>query len=152
MNTGLEECSCATKANANFTIEEMTSGNPNLAKYTETDSIFSEKNVRFYATEEAEEYTWYIGSEVIHTREVMRYFDNSLVGQTIPVKLVVKKSPNLICFPNEDGTDSLVKYFTVAQLPTYDFLDFVFFKVISTSSTSRPVLWSTILPLTTLVV
>jgi hypothetical protein len=119
-------CDCATEVSAAFTIEEMTTGNPNFNWNTETDSIFGNKNVRFYAEENNAEYTWYIGSEIINTREVKRYFPNSLVGQTIPISLVVKKQPNLICFPNDDGYDSITNYFTVAQLSLYENYDTTF--------------------------
>jgi len=119
-------CDCATEVSAAFTIEEMTTGNPNFNWNTETDSIFGNKNVRFYAEENNAEYTWYIGSEIINTREVKRYFPNSLVGQTIPISLVVKKQPNLICFPNDDGYDSITNYFTVAQLSIYANIDTTF--------------------------
>lgn len=113
-NNGLENCSCAHEVSADFTIEEIASV-VNDQYLTETDLIFGNKNVRFNAKENNAQYTWYIGSEVLTTQEVKRYFANSLVGQTIPISLVVKKSPNLICFPNDDGYDSITKYFTVAQ-------------------------------------
>ena len=113
-NNGLENCSCAHEVSADFTIEEIASV-VNDQYLTETDLIFGNKNVRFYAKENNAQYTWYIGSEVLTTQEVKRYFANSLVGQTIPISLVVKKSPNSICFPNDDGYDSITKYFTVAQ-------------------------------------
>jgi hypothetical protein len=119
-------CDCATGVSAAFTIEEMTSGIPNFNWNTETDLVFGDKNVRFYAKENNAEYTWYIGSEIINTREVKRYFSNSLVGQTIPISLVVKKKPNLICFPYDDGYDSITNYFTVAQLSLYENYDTTF--------------------------
>lgn len=114
-----EDCDCANAVSAEFVIEEMTTGNLNFARYTETDKIFGNKNVRFYAKEENAEYTWYIGNEILNTREVKRYFENSMVGQSIPITLVVKKNPNSICFPNDDGYDSLIHYFSVAQLDLY---------------------------------
>ncbi|MBP5982428.1 MAG: hypothetical protein KA734_01810 [Fluviicola sp.] len=126
MTNGLTDCGCAEETSANFLMEEMTTGNNNFARFTDTDMIFSSKNVRFSAKENNAAYTWYIGAEVLHTKEVTRFFDNSFVGQTIPITLVVKKKPNTICFPNDDGVDSIIKYLTIAQLPTYDFLDTTF--------------------------
>ena len=119
-------CDCAKEVSADFLMEEMTTGNTNFARYTDTDSIFSDKNVRFTAIEDDAEYTWYIGTEVLHTKSVTRYFDNTLVGQSLPISLVVKKKSNTICFPNDDGKDSILKYLSVAQLGTYDFLDTTF--------------------------
>jgi hypothetical protein len=119
-------CDCATEVSAAFTIEEIGSIFNPEQYVTETDLVFGNKNVRFYAEENNAEYTWYIGSEIINTREVKRYFPNSLVGQTIPISLVVKKKPNLICFPNDDGYDSITNYFTVAQLSLYENYDTTF--------------------------
>jgi hypothetical protein len=114
-NNGLENCACAHEVNADFTIEEMTTNNPNFVKYTETDTIFAGKNVRFYAKEENATYTWYIGSEVLDSREVKRYFAETLAGQTISISLVVHKTPNLLCFPSDDGYDSITKSFVIAD-------------------------------------
>jgi hypothetical protein len=119
-------CDCATEVSAAFTIEEIGSIINPEQYVTETDLVFGNKNVRFYAKENNAEYTWYIGSEIINTREVKRYFSNSLVGQTIPISLVVKKKPNLICFPFDDGYDSITNYFTVAQLSLYENYDTTF--------------------------
>ncbi|MDB0037897.1 hypothetical protein N9F08_00890 [bacterium] len=125
MNPQYEECNCAHEVSAEFLMEEMSSFTTS-AKYTNTDSIFSSKNVRFYGLEENAEYTWYIGTEIVTSREVIRYFNDGLVGQTLPIALVVKKTPNNICFPNDDGYDSIVKQLSVAQLPTYTLLDTTF--------------------------
>ncbi len=123
-----EDCGCAKEVSADFVMEEMTTGNINFARYTNTDSIFGDKNVRFTALEENADYTWYIGSEVIKTKEVTRFFPNSMVGQTIPVTLVTKKKANIICLPNDDGYDSIVKYLTIAETYDYDgpFVDSTF--------------------------
>lgn len=114
-NHGLQNCSCAHEVSADFTIEEMTTNNTSFAKYTETDTIFAGKNVRFYGMEDNATYTWYIGSEVLDTREVKRYFAETLVGQTITISLVVHKTPNLLCFPSDDGYDSITKSFVIAD-------------------------------------
>lgn len=110
-----EGCDCAKEVSADFLMEEMTSGNTNWALYTNTDSIYSKKNVRFTANEDSAEYTWYIGTEILHTRSITRYFDNSLQGQSLPITLVVKKKANTICFPNDDGYDSIVKQLHVSN-------------------------------------
>ena len=81
-----------------------------------TTDNFLRKVVKFEAKEEGANYTWYIGTEIIHTREVVRSFTAaSLVGQTIAVTLVVEKTPNLNCSPNDDGKDSLTRYFEVVD-------------------------------------
>ncbi len=112
-----KECDCAKEVSAEFLMEEMATPINWLyeRKSTDTDTIYAEQNVRFFAKDTNANYTWYIGSEVIEDREFYRFFDKSLTGQTLPITLVVKKKPNLICFPNDDGYDSIVRYLTVAE-------------------------------------
>ena len=121
-NNGLKNCDCAHQVNANFSIEEIASVVNQDQYLTETDTIYAGKNVRFYAKEDSAEYTWYIGSEVLTTREVKRYFSSAYAGITIPISLVVKKKPNSICFPNDDGYDSISKSFYIVpelQFPQF---------------------------------
>lgn len=121
-NNGLKNCDCAHQVNANFSIEEIASVVNQDQYLTETDTIYAGKNVRFYAKEDSAEYTWYIGSEVLTTREVKRYFSSAYAGITIPISLVVKKKPNSICFPNDDGHDSISKSFYIVpelQFPQF---------------------------------
>lgn len=115
LRDGLQDCGCAKEVSADFTMEEMTTSNPNIAKYTLTDSIYGEHCVRFTALEENAEYTWYIGSEILHSREVIRLFPNDLIGQSLPMTLVVKKKPNSICLPSDEGYDSIVQKLIVAR-------------------------------------
>jgi len=110
-------CSCAKEVSADFTMEEQTTSNPNFVKYTNTDTIFKNKNVRFTALENSADYTWYIGTEIISNKTVSRYFSDAWVGENIPVTLVVKKKPNLICLPNDDGYDSITKILHVSEFP-----------------------------------
>ena len=109
------DCDCAKEVSADFMMEEMTTGNTNFAKYTDTDLIYGDKNVRFTALEEGADYTWYIGSEILKTKEVTRFFSNSMIGQTLPIILVIKKKTNTICFPQDDGYDSIIKYLTIVS-------------------------------------
>lgn len=109
-------CECAREVTADFTMEERSHASAN-AYFTNTDTIFKDKDVRFTALEEDAEYTWYIGIEELNTREVSRYFDQSLSGSNIPITLVVKKAPNKLCFPDDNGYDSTTKILHVSQYP-----------------------------------
>jgi hypothetical protein len=113
-------CDCLSEVNADFLMDEMTSGNDNFAKYTSTDSIFKGKNVRFTAITDNAEYKWHIGSEILETKTFKRYFDVNLAGNNIPITLVVRKQPNKICFPNDDGYDSITRILSVTNFPIYD--------------------------------
>lgn len=117
----LEECSCAHEVSADFTMEEQYHNNPNLPNLlTETDSIFSQRYVRFTAKESDAEYHWYVGTEEIYDPQFVRFFPNTYDGQNLPLTLVVKKKPNKICFPNDDGYDSIKKYINVTYEYDYE--------------------------------
>ncbi|MDD2982007.1 MAG: hypothetical protein PHQ74_01340 [Crocinitomicaceae bacterium] len=120
-------CDCAKEVSAEFLMEEMAEfPGASSNKFTSTDTIFKNKNVQFRAMEEDAEYTWYIGQEVLTTQEVIRYFNASLAGQNIPISLVVKKKPNNICLPLDDGYDSITKTLTVTQYINDTGTDFEF--------------------------
>ncbi|MNK08312.1 hypothetical protein D3C87_262440 [compost metagenome] len=115
-----QHCGSAEEVSADFWIEEMTTGNANFAKYTDTDSILGSKSVRFRAKLGGAVYKWYIGSEIITDSVFSRFFGPATLGQTIPVTLVVRKTPNNNCFPADDGYDSIVKYLTITDYPMED--------------------------------
>lgn len=107
-----DPCDCATEVSAEFEILEILApfGNWESDIRTPTDVILSQKNVEFKAKmENADQYIWYIGTEVLDTRSVIRYFDDAQVGQQIPISLVVRSKPNINCFPEDDGYDSVCK-------------------------------------------
>ena len=109
-------CDCAHEVSAEFKMEEtgglFTTYEGNTQYMTETDTAYSNRVIWFTAKEEDAEYTWYIGAEVIHEKQFYRIFDHSVAGQTLPMTLVVKKSPNTKCYPNDDGYDSITKMIT----------------------------------------
>lgn len=108
-------CAGAKEISAEFTIGELTSSIPSWSDTTFTDTIFKNKNVHFNALEEDADYTWYVGTEVLNEKSFTRYFDASLVGTTQTISLVVRKEPNSVCLPNDDGYDSISKTLYVSQ-------------------------------------
>jgi hypothetical protein len=95
---------------ASFTIMEQFSGNYTPIRYFvpyDTDTI-NQYLVEFAAPEGFNKYTWLIGSEVLNQQVVYR--NNFPRGQTTPITLIVERTPNNICFPNDDGIDTLVRY------------------------------------------
>jgi len=110
-------CDCATEVSAEFKMEELAGypGTSLAEKKSETDTIYGNSPVMFTALEDGADYTWYLGAEVIKEKEFWRYFNNTLIGQTLPVSLVVKKNPNTTCLPNDDGYDSISKTITVVD-------------------------------------
>ena len=110
-----DPCEGAEEVTADFTIMEdgypstLPLGSPldTLFKPFDTDTVRLTR-VEFTAKEEDAEYTWLIGAETLHTRSVVR--SGFPKGETIPITLIVKKEPNTMCFPDDDGIDTLVRY------------------------------------------
>jgi len=128
MNANVQNpCALAHEVSADFTMEEIATqiGAVNEEQYrTETDTIYEGRNVRFHALEDNAEYTWYIGSEILHEQTFYRQFNAPLAGQTLPITLVVKKKINEVCFPNDDGYDSITKNIIVTDaFTTYAFFN-----------------------------
>lgn len=113
-----DPCECATEVSAEFDILEILGTHPWLPnERTPTDHILGDKNVEFKAKmENADSYKWYLGTEVLNTRSIVRYFDESLANENITISLAVRSQPNSYCFPDDDGYDSISKTFTVKPI------------------------------------
>jgi hypothetical protein len=113
------DCSTIQETSAAFTMEELTTI-PADGFYTETDTIYANKIVRFRATAlGAASYTWYIGTDTVKTQEVLKTITHTWANQTLPITLIVKKDKSA-CFPTDDGYDSITKYLTVMPLTLFD--------------------------------
>ncbi|MDD2982006.1 MAG: hypothetical protein PHQ74_01335 [Crocinitomicaceae bacterium] len=117
MSAVKDPCDCAKEVSADFVIKEIASTIEDL--WILTDTTFHNKQIRFSALEQDAEYKWYIGTEQFTTQKASRHFGSQWAGFDIPITLVVKKAPNNICFPNDDGYDSITKVFHVSQFPIY---------------------------------
>lgn len=95
---------------ASFTMEERywyaTAVKELFVQY-DTDTAVIDA-MEFKAPEGFDKYTWIIGAETLHERVVYR--SDFPRGQSIPITLIVEKEPSLICFPNDDGVDTLTRY------------------------------------------
>jgi len=109
-----DPCDCASEVSADFDILER---HIQLAQseFIVTDHVLGggSKQVRFRAIEKDAEYKWFIGLDVEVEKETFKNFGSQWIGSTIPITLVVKKEPNLICFPDDDGYDSITKTFNI---------------------------------------
>jgi hypothetical protein len=110
-----EDCSCAKEVSADFKMEESGSSDFN-GNRAETDTSLFYKYALFSANEVNAEYTWYLDSEEINNKnKFSQYYGEESINKTIKVTLVVKKKPNKICLPNDDGYDSVTKFFHVSN-------------------------------------
>jgi hypothetical protein len=54
-------------------------------------------------------YHWIIGANDYYTQEVSFNFSSTYVDQQIPITLIVSRTPNTACFPEDDGLDTVSK-------------------------------------------
>lgn len=102
-------CKGLSETSADFTIMEDFSYLPEYESnwpYYACDTVAT-KFVRFTAKDSiADSYLWSIGAGRYTTRTVTLNFSNSF-ETIVPVTLVVKKKPNVSCFPKDDGIDTV---------------------------------------------
>lgn len=66
-----------------------------------------------------DEVEWIIGTDPTHRygkQIYVQFFSNDVKGSTIPITCIVRKTPNLLCYPDDDGVDTIVRnvYFDTA--------------------------------------
>ncbi|MGM0479701.1 MAG: hypothetical protein ACQERC_10800 [Bacteroidota bacterium] len=113
-NESKDPCDCANEVSADFEIWEGSSQVPN-PRQTLTDTTYKDRTVEFRALEENAVYTWYIGADVETEQVTWKYFSDQWANQDIPITLVVEKEPNNVCFPEDDGYDSITKTFHISD-------------------------------------
>ena len=63
-------------------------------------------------------YTWILGAETINEPYFERDFIDTREDENdIPITLIIEKEPDLDCFPEDDGKDTLVKYIRFVDSP-----------------------------------
>lgn len=107
-----DPCRALHATSADFSIMEYH-GNiyplNQLWKYYSSDTV-SSLYIQFKANDSlADAYEWHIGSGIYTKRSVALYFPNSIVGQSVPITLILSKKTNQTCFPNDRGVDTLTK-------------------------------------------
>ncbi len=105
-----KDCPLSDKVNAGFSITEEASAvnsYPPLLDYTaDTNSGYS---VRFTAAIADASYEWHIGINAYTQRSFSLDFSQTPDGSMIPIMLIVHKTPDHDCYPDDDGVDTLVK-------------------------------------------
>lgn len=97
-----------------FTIsEQLGYGSPNNEIYTEDNLVVGRKLKFSVVDKNASSYTWYLGTDTFqYLTEKVLPIGIDLEYGTYYAALVLEKEPNLICFPNDAGSDSVYKKFT----------------------------------------
>lgn len=89
-------------------VEDFEFDEPIPYKPLESDTVLR-SDITFTALDmgKGADFTWYIGREVLKGRTVTRR--SFPENEDIPITLVVRREPDLDCFPNDDGYDSLTR-------------------------------------------
>jgi hypothetical protein len=84
----------------------------------EVDTIAAHRNstIFFTAEDSLAEYEWTVGKDprIYRERSFSLNFDRAYGN--VPVRLIVRKTPNKSCFPYDNGVDTLVKNLNVVPL------------------------------------
>jgi len=122
-------CEGRSEVSADFHILEMHSAGyntPNSPLFTDTDTIFADKNVRLVPKgSDFDEVRWYIEDKIYKSKTIDLYFEPERAGETITYTLAVNKAhTDILCFPNDDGYDSITRTLYIAPAhPKYPFND-----------------------------
>ncbi len=117
-----EEGSCAGEheVSAEFDVRQaMAGGNafvPSWIHPVGEEGMFLVTSLaRFVALEDDASYSWTIGAGEYDAQFGNLSFSDDDIGSIIPVTLIVDKMPNLECFPEDDGADTLTKFVKVIE-------------------------------------
>lgn len=90
--------------------------------YSKSDTILYANIGNFIAKEENATYQWRIGNddrEFSSSKVSLRFLE---ITGNIPVKLIVNKAPDTICFPGDDGIDTITKILYVKKFTESDMI------------------------------
>jgi hypothetical protein len=99
-------CANAQEISADFAIEAAVGD-----RYFEGDTIYDLNLVRFRAKQQLDEYKWVLGAETLSTQAFSR--TSFPKGTWLTLSLMVKSKTNSLCFPEDNGIDTLAKRFYV---------------------------------------
>ena len=99
-------CANMQETKADFVIEELLGD-----RYFEGDTIWCCNGVRFRPLQEADEYIWILGEDTI--KQKIAYKSIFPLKGWFDAILIIKRKPNNICFPNDNGMDTLRRKFYV---------------------------------------
>lgn len=101
-----DPCYGVSKTSASFKIEERVG-----SYWVETDTVDRYSSVRFTAYQEGESYRWLIGADEYHEKSFS--LSNFPHDRWIGITLIIKRTPNKLCYPNDNGIDTVYRRFYV---------------------------------------
>jgi len=118
-----DPCYGKEKPSAKFVMEESNIELVNNGIWI-ADSVFYGTRIRFGSqyTNSKYKHTWYVGTETFYTPVTPhRNFNSQPRPQYITISHVLEYTPNLQCFPEDDGKDSVAQQFRLIASLNDDF-------------------------------
>ena len=110
----IDPCLNYKSTSANFKIEEEFYG-----RWFESDTIICNSDIHFTAEQSGSGYSyeWHIGNDprTFGTKQVLLFFSTPTV---INVQLIVRRTPNINCDPNDNGVDTINKTMVAIEFYT----------------------------------
>ena len=110
--SNFDPCLLKKPVSADFTIHETFQLRRDYWKPYDTDTV-NTYEVIFTAKEAGAEYEWTLGAETIYERSFSR--NEFPLKSNIDIQLIVTKTPDHSCFPDDDGVDTLKRTFHIAE-------------------------------------
>lgn len=116
-------CTSSHKVSASFLIQEDWNSNDYGSgqwEYYDSDTL-STVRVKFTANEDGATYRWQIGTDtnVFTQKSFSLSFNDYLAAhpgyRRFDVRLIVNRTPDTRCFPDDDGIDTIIRTFTIVD-------------------------------------
>jgi hypothetical protein len=118
----MDPCAGSQEVSADFTMEGRIGFVSGEYIYVESEGVccrpFGNSGsdlVRLRAKQDSLDCTWIIGSDTIHSQEYSFVFGHDFCGGSYPITLIVQGEPDLSCFPNDNGMDTLTRIIHVVD-------------------------------------
>lgn len=111
--TPVDPCAGSSEVSAGFIVEAIVDIAP--IQWRQVDGVYNTQQIRVTAQQEGLNYKWIIGSDTIYDQQYTFYFPQGSEGQSYPIKLIVSGTIDSVCFPNDNGMDTIVKYLPVVD-------------------------------------
>lgn len=106
-----DPCKGLKPVSADFEVFETSGGGGTRWEYVACDTIIVSDIILKAIEEGADEYLWKVGFSEYKGRSINLSISSEDMRNLsyFPVQLIVKKKPNLACFPKDDGIDTFAK-------------------------------------------
>jgi hypothetical protein len=118
-----DPCASKSEVSATFTVLQQASIAGNFLdtlKPCFDEILVGNKTIYLHAIEPDANYQWLIGSDTVYGQDYEFVVPLSFIGQNINIKLMVEKQPDTLCFPLDNGLDTITKTFTALSSCTSD--------------------------------